>query len=100
SCARQNELEYRAPWLVRFCPQSAAMRVDNGAADRQPHPRPPGFRSVERLEDTFQNIRGDARPRIAHGHVNAFILMLGAHQKLPWPRFDRAHGFNSIEDQV
>ena len=46
-------------------------------------------------------VRINARPGIAHGHENATGPgLLGADQQLPWPRLDRAHGFDRVQDQV
>src|SRR5258708_37629996 len=49
--ARQGELKYRASRFIRICPQPAPMGIDDGTADRQPHPDSAGFRSVESLEN-------------------------------------------------
>src|SRR6266576_5180955 len=65
-CAGQRELKYGAARFIRLCPQPAAMGVDDGPADRQPHPRSAGLGGVESLENALEMRRIDARPRIAH----------------------------------
>src|SRR5712691_3633351 len=77
------------------------MGIDDGPADRQPHPNSAGLRGVESLENALEMFRTNARPGIAHCHENATGLgLLGADQQLSWPRLDRAHGFDRVQDQV
>src|SRR6267142_6208845 len=76
------------------------MSIDNGPAYQQPHSCSTGFGSVESLEDALQMRGIDARPRIAHGHENACVVLLCADQQLSCSRLNRAHCFNRVEDQV
>jgi len=77
------------------------MGLDDGPANRKPHPYSAGLRGVESLENAIEMVRINARPGIAHGHENATGLgLLGTDQQLPWPRLDRAHGFDRVQDQV
>ena len=62
------------------------MGIDDGPADRQPHPHSAGFRGVESLENALDMFRINARPRIAHRHKDAICLvLLGADQQLSCP---------------
>ena len=56
-----GELEYGARWFNRIRPQPAAMRVDDGPADRQAHPHSAAFRRVEGLEHALETFRVNAR---------------------------------------
>src|SRR5215467_2742161 len=47
----QRESEGRAAARVGGCPEPTTMRFDNGATDRQAHPRPLCFGREERLEN-------------------------------------------------
>ena len=76
------------------------MSIDDGPADRQPHSRSAGLRGVEGLENAFGMRRIDARPGIAHCHEGASVLLVGADQKLSYPRLNRAHRLNRVQDQV
>src|SRR5712691_1919100 len=77
------------------------MGIDDGPADRQPHPNSAGLRGVESLENALEMFRTNARPGIAHCHENATGLgLLGADQQLSGPRLNRAHGFDRVQDQV
>ena len=69
--AGQGELKYGASRLIRVCPQPAPMGIDDGPADRQPHPHSAGLRGVESLENALEMFRINARPGIAHCHENA-----------------------------
>jgi hypothetical protein len=75
--------------------------IDDRPADRQSHPYSARLRGVESLENAIEMVRINARPGIAHGHENAAGLgLLGADQQLSWPRLDRAHGVDRVQDQV
>jgi hypothetical protein len=58
---RQGELKY-GPEPHHLAP----VGVDDGQADRQPHPTPLVFCGEEVLEDPFEVSRINARPSIAH----------------------------------
>src|SRR6516165_235409 len=78
----QGELKYGAARLVRLRPQLPSMRMDDGAADRQPHACSTGLRGVEGVEDPTQIRRIKARPGIAHGHEDACLILLGPDPQL------------------
>jgi hypothetical protein len=66
SRAGQGELKYGASHFIRICPQPAPMGIDDGTADRQPHPDSVGFRGVESLENAHEMLWINSWPRIAH----------------------------------
>src|SRR6266571_1369220 len=97
----QGELKYGAARVVRLGPQPAPMGIDDGAADRQPHPGSTGLRGVESLENTLEMFRVNARPGIAHGHEGTTSFgLLGADHQLSRPHLDRARCFDRVQDQV
>src|SRR6516162_7980675 len=86
--------------LVRLSPQPAPMNIYDGPTDRQAHPHAAGLRGVECLENALEMFSIDARSGIAHRHEDACKVLLGADQQLSWPRLNRAHCFNRVQDQV
>src|SRR5215813_12725848 len=98
--AEQAEPKDGAARFIRICPQSAPVRFDDRPADRQPHPHAAALRGVEGFEYAFQMCRVDARARIAHGHEDTCMLLLGADRKLPRSRLSRAHCFDRVQDQI
>ena len=72
---RQDELKYRAARIIRLRPQPAAVAVDDRPADRQPHSDSTGLCGVERLEDSFDLLRINARPRIPHLDEHAAVIL-------------------------
>ena len=50
------------------------MGVDDGPADRQPHPHAAGLRRVESIENTLDIFRINAGPRIAHRDKDAICF--------------------------
>ena len=61
---RQRESEDGAVRPIRICPQSPAVRVDNGAAYRESNPHSAILGRVEGIEDALTILCGDTRPRI------------------------------------
>jgi len=55
--AGQGELKYRASKLIRIRPQPAPVSIDDGPADRQPHPHSAGLRGVEGIENALDMFR-------------------------------------------
>src|SRR5215831_9266275 len=96
----QGELKYGAARLVRLRPQLAPMSIDDGTAYRQPHPCSTGLGGVEGVEDAFEMRRINTRPGIAHGHEDAYLVLLGADHQLSRPFLYRAHCFGRIQDEV
>ena len=73
---RQDELKYRAAGFIRLCPQPSPVTVDDGSADRQPHPDSAGLRGEESLKNTLDVLWVDARSGIAHCHEDVARLIL------------------------
>src|SRR5258708_2014085 len=77
------------------------MGIDDGPADRQPHPHSAGLRCVEGLESALDMPGIDARPGIATRDEDAIRLrLLGADQQLSRPRLDRPHCFDCVQHQI
>src|SRR5271166_72280 len=51
---RQGEPKHGASRLISVYPQPTAMRVDDGPADRQPHPKSAGLCRVEGIENPLE----------------------------------------------
>ena len=62
---RQRESENGAARLMRVRPQSSAMGIDDGAADRQADSHSAGLGGVEGFEDPLAILRCDAGTRVA-----------------------------------
>ena len=55
---------------IVFDQQPAAVSLDDGAADREPHAQTVRLRGEERLEDAVDVVRGDALARVVHGQLD------------------------------
>ena len=60
--AGRGELKNGASRFTHIRPQPAPMGIDDGPADRQPHPHPAGLRCVESLKNALDMLRIDAPP--------------------------------------
>ena len=77
------------------------MSFDDRPANRQPHSYSAGFRGVEGLENAFDMLRIDARPRVAHCYKDSNCLGFPrADQQLSCPRLNRAHCIDRVHYQV
>src|SRR3954452_10187013 len=76
------------------------MSVDDRPADRQPHARSTGLRSVKGFKDLVETLRINARAGIAHGHDEACLILLCADQQLSRPLLHRIHCFSGIQNQI
>src|ERR1041385_7972716 len=66
--AWQSEVESCAPFWVRIRPKSSAVRLDDCAADRQPHTRSPGLGSDKRFEDLLYLVSRYSGSGVTHRH--------------------------------
>ena len=78
------------------------MGGDDGPANRKPHPHSAGLRGVERFEHLLELFRINPWAGIAHRHehTTAGPALLGLDRQLSRPILDRAHCFDSVQDQV
>src|SRR5262245_65338061 len=77
--ARQGELKGRAVVAVRYRPEPPAMRLDDRAADRQPHAHPVMLSRVKGLEEPLPTLRVQPNTAVLHGHqYRARVVELGA----------------------
>src|SRR5438034_3685479 len=89
---RKSEVEDGAVRPVGGGPQLAAMRLDDRAADRQPHAHPAGLGREEGAEYLIQVVRGDAAAGVLHGHTDAIVVVrLGSDDQPPRPAGPRPH---------
>ena len=73
---RQSELKHGAPRLIGIYPQPAAVSVNDGPANRQPHPNSAVLCRVEGLENSLEMCRINPGSRIAHCDEDAARLRL------------------------
>src|SRR6202040_2491533 len=98
--AGQSELKGCASPGVGGGPQSAAMRLDNGPADRQSHADALSLGGKECIKDLVRLPYGQPPPRIADGDQQPTILGL---LRLDYKFASRAqvlHRFDAIEHEV
>jgi hypothetical protein len=62
SVGRQRELKDGTPGYVRCRPTAAAVGLDNGAADRQPHTQAVGLSRIVGVEEVLETLRIQPRP--------------------------------------
>src|ERR1700682_705072 len=72
--ARQGEVKTCAARRVVGSPQAAAMRFNDGAADRQSHTRPMKLRAHEGIEDLVRLLRRQPDAGIADGHHKMLVF--------------------------
>src|SRR5262245_56112965 len=66
--AGQGELEGRAAVAVHYRPEPPAVRLDDRAADCQPHAHPVRFSRVKGLEEPLPTLRVQPNTAVLHGH--------------------------------
>src|SRR5262249_54352314 len=71
--AGQGERKYCPSVRIRPWRDRAAMRLDNGAGNRQAHAHPLAFRGHERLEQLRCNLGGDTRAGIGYADLDHVI---------------------------
>ena len=59
-------MEYRSPVGVGLKLQTAAMGLDNGAANRKPDSHAVAFCRHERLKDALSHVRANSRPAVGN----------------------------------
>ena len=61
---RKFDPKRRTAVIPIFCPYLPIVRLDNSVCDGQPHAHAFSLAGVERLEDPFEFVFGNARPAI------------------------------------
>src|SRR5258705_12887479 len=70
--------------IVRLCPQTPMMALDDGTADGEPDSHPVGLRCVEGVKQLVHVLRVDAPPGIPHSRAHTVaVLACGSDQQLP-----------------
>src|SRR5262249_9115135 len=95
----QSKMELRTAAIIRFHPEFATMRLDDGAADREPDTKTLPLGRNERLEQRRHDLRGQAHSRVRHDHPNGFSTVPRGFDAQLAPR-RILHGFDSIAQQV
>src|SRR2546422_7737476 len=77
------------------------MRVDDGAADRQPHAQTAGLRGEEGAEQPVDGVPVDPDARVLHGHQNLIAAVRPrANHQLRRPVPDGRHRLDTIHHEV
>src|SRR5437879_12201989 len=68
--------------VIRLCPDTSMMRLDDGATDRQANPHTAGLGRVERFEKFVHHVVVETLPRVLHGeaHPVAGVALGSDHQ--------------------
>src|SRR5215510_4124886 len=96
--AWQCELESGAPSGVGAGPQVAAMRLDDPAADGQPHAGSTRLGGEKRVENALRASFGKPNPGIAHG--NKQLTILSPHRGDVQFADLLLHGLDAIEHEI
>jgi hypothetical protein len=70
-----REVERRAGTVIRHGPESPAVLLDDGTADREAHPHTTALRGVERLEHAVRELRVNAGARVLHRDADAIVCL-------------------------
>src|ERR1700746_105406 len=68
---REAEKEDRTQRNAPRHSEAAAMRLNNRAADREPHPHAERFGGDERIKERFRHLGGDPRPRVGNRDLDS-----------------------------
>src|SRR4029450_3217763 len=87
--------------VIRLCPKTAVMSLDDRAADGEADTHAVAFCRVEGVEQLAHVLRIDADAGIAHAHAHTIaLLVLGSDQQLPRPIVHGGHRIRGVADQV
>src|SRR6188472_3293272 len=101
--AHWNRKQKGGTWtVIRLCPKTAVMSLDDGAADGEADTHAVAFRRVEGVEQLGQVLRVDADSGIAHAHPDtiAVPVFFGSDQQLPRAIVHGGHRIRGVADQV
>ena len=90
----------RAMRLVRDGPQSPAVRLDDRAADRQPHPGAVRLRREERVEDLVLTRRRQADPGVRHDHLHVITALRARADGDLAPPLHALRGLDAVHEEV
>src|SRR6476660_7010058 len=102
SLAHWNRKQKGGTWtVIRLCPKTAVMSLDDGAADGEADTHAVAFRRVEGVEQLGHALRVDADAGIAHAHAHTIVVLLfGSDQQLPRPIVHGGHRIRGVAEQV
>ena len=87
--------------IVRLCPETTMMPLDDGAADGEPDAHAVALRRVEGIEQLVHALAVDAHAGIPHAHAHTIaVLPFGSDQQLPRPIVDANHRVRGVAEQV
>src|ERR1700754_2772964 len=98
---RQSEEQHGTLSLLRFRPDTATVRLDNRAADRQSHSHALRLRRKERIEKPFDVLFTNARARVSHDYLCVpRIEAARADPQFPPPSRNAQHCLHSVHHKV
>src|SRR6266480_1629002 len=102
SLGHWNRKQKGGTWtVIRLCPKTAVMSLNDGAADGEADTHAVAFRRVEGVEQLGHALRVDADAGIAHAHAHTIaVLVFGSDQQLPRPIVHGGHRIRGVADQV
>src|SRR5262249_25083617 len=88
--------------LVRLCPKTTVMSLDDRAADKQSDAHAAALRGAEGIEQRAEALQRQSHTRIAHRQANivALRLSLGLDQQLPRSILHVRHRFQAIAEEI
>jgi hypothetical protein len=97
----QSKLKGRPRADIAGRPHPPAVRLYDGATDRQPHAHAVGFGRKKRVEQLVRIIGVDAGAEVSNrnDYLIGFVQMR-SDQKFPWRVGYGRHGLDSVHDQI
>src|SRR5580704_19201460 len=89
----EREMEYRSAVGVGLKLQTAAMGLDNGAANRKPDSHAVAFCRHEGLEDALSHVRANSRPAVGNREFDE----VGAPKRRRYPQFAPIHPSHRLQ---
>ena len=87
--------------IVRLCPQTAMMSLDDGAADGESDSHAVALRREKSVEQLVHALTVEAHASIPHGQAHTLaIFPFGSDQQLPRPIVHARHRVGGVADQV
>ena len=87
--------------IVRLCPETTMMPLDDGAADGESDTHAVALRRVEGVKQLVHALAVEARASIPHGHAHTIaVLPFGSDQQLPRAIVHANHRVRGVAEQV
>src|SRR5262249_47308172 len=98
---RYRKREGGAGTVIRLCPETSMMALDDRAADRQPDTHAAALCRVESIEQPVGTLGSEPHAGIPHRQSHTIAdLSGGFHQQLPRAILDTQHRVRGVAEQV